>query len=224
MALVIFDCDGTIVDSQAIIVAAMAKAFEALGLKDPGREATLSIVGLSLKEAVRALLPDADEAFVAQLAEGYRQAYLSLKQDPALQDALYPGARETITLLGERRDLQLGIATGKSRRGVKTLLEREGFTGLFVTIQTADDAPSKPHPAMVRQAMAEAGAEPEETMMIGDTTYDIAMALAARARAIGVTWGYHAPDQLVAAGSHALVERFADLPGVIDGWSAGKRP
>jgi phosphoglycolate phosphatase len=216
MRLVIFDCDGTLVDSQAIIVAAMARTFEARGLADPGREATLSIVGLSLKEAMAALVPEADEATVTAMAEGYRQSYLALKQEPALKDALYPGARETVTALAGRPDVMLGIATGKSRRGVAALLQREAFEGLFVTIQTADDAPSKPHPAMVHQAMAEVGAGPDDTVMIGDTAYDMAMARAAGAGAIGVTWGYHPRQLLLDAGSHTLVDRFADLVPAID--------
>jgi phosphoglycolate phosphatase len=216
MRLVIFDCDGTLVDSQAIIVAAMNRAFEAQGFAPPTREATLSIVGLSLKEAMRALLPDASEAVVHDAGEAYRAAYVAFRRDGAHHDALYPGARDTVLSLAARSDVILGIATGKSRRGVDALLAREGFDGLFATIQTADDAPSKPHPAMVAQAMAEAGAGPQATAMIGDTAYDMAMARAAGARAIGVTWGYHAREALVSAGSHTLVDRFADLEAAID--------
>jgi phosphoglycolate phosphatase len=216
MRLVIFDCDGTLVDSQAIIVAAMNRAFEAKGFAPPSREATLSIVGLSLKEAMRALLPDATEAAVLDTGEAYRAAYVAFRRDGAHHDALYPGARETVLSLAARSNVILGIATGKSRRGVEALLMREEFTGLFATIQTADDAPSKPHPAMVRQAMAEAGAGPQATVMIGDTAYDMAMARAAGATAIGVTWGYHSRDMLVNAGSHTLVDRFADLEAAID--------
>jgi phosphoglycolate phosphatase len=216
MRLVIFDCDGTLVDSQAIIVAAMNRAFEAQGFAPPSREATLSIVGLSLKEAMRALLPDASEAEVLDTGDAYREAYVAFRRDGAHHDALYPGAREALAALTAREDVTLGIATGKSRRGVDALLNREGFHGMFATIQTADDAPSKPHPAMVRQAMSETGAAPDATVMIGDTAFDMAMARAAGATAIGVTWGYHHRDMLMNAGSHALVDRFADLEAVID--------
>jgi phosphoglycolate phosphatase len=216
MRLVIFDCDGTLVDSQAIIVAAMNRAFEAKGLAPPSRQATLSIVGLSLKEAMRALMPEASEAAVIDAGEAYRDAYVAFRRDGAHHDALYPGAREALAALAGRDGLVLGIATGKSRRGVDALLKRERFEGVFATIQTADDAPSKPHPAMVLQAMAETGAEPGATAMIGDTAYDMAMARAARAGAIGVTWGYHPRTMLVDAGSQALVDRFADLEAAID--------
>lgn len=222
MRLVIFDCDGTLVDSQAIIVAAMNRAFEAKGLAPPSREATLSIVGLSRREAMRALLPDATEAAVLDAGEAYREAYVGFRRDGAHHDALYPGARDALAALAGRDGLVLGIATGKSRRGVDALLKREGFEGVFATIQTADDAPSKPHPAMVLQAMAETGAEPGATAMIGDTAYDMAMARAARAGAIGVTWGYHPRTMLVDAGSHLLVDSFADLETAIDAL-AGER-
>jgi phosphoglycolate phosphatase len=124
---------------------------------------------------------------------------------------MFPGALEAIAGLAARPDTLLGIATGKSRRGVDRLLEREGLAGVFATIMTADDAPSKPHPAMIQQAMAETGAEANGTVMIGDTSFDILMARAASVRGIGVGWGYHDAEELTEAGAEAVAADFSEL-------------
>jgi phosphoglycolate phosphatase len=124
---------------------------------------------------------------------------------------MFPGASDAIGALSSRDDILLGIATGKSRRGVNGLLEREGLEGVFATIMTADDAPSKPHPAMIERAMDAVGAIPEDTVMIGDTTFDMLMARAASVTAIGVGWGYHEARELSEAGASAVVEDFASL-------------
>jgi len=225
MYLIIFDCDGTLVDSQHIIVAAMTRAFHANGLELPMRDQILSIVGLSLPLAVARLLPeDADPALVARVSEAYREAFFELRQDPCHQEPMFPGALETIRELSSRPNVVLGVATGKSRRGVKALFERFGIGEHFFTIQTADTHPSKPHPSMILQAMAEAGAEPHRTVMIGDTTYDIEMARAAGVGAIGVSWGYHPVVALEAAGAHLIVERCQDLVGALDGRLGATEP
>ncbi|MGE0210923.1 MAG: HAD-IA family hydrolase [Parvibaculaceae bacterium] len=212
----IFDCDGTLVDSQNIIAESMSAAFAAEGLAWPGREATLSIVGLSLAEAFARLVPHLSPEARGALADRYREAFFRLRQDPVHHEPAFDGALEAIAALGRREDLVLGIATGKSRRGVDAVLERFGLNGRFSTIQTADDAPSKPHPGMVLQAMAEAGAEPERTIVVGDTVFDVEMARAARARAIGVSWGYHRPEALTAAGADRIAFHFRDLAGHLD--------
>lgn len=214
MKLVVFDCDGTLVDSQHMIVAAMERAFAEHDLPGPARSDVLGVVGLSLGEAVRRLAPDARPSGVDGLAEAYKRAFAALRQDRAHREPLYPGIRETLEALARAPDVLLGVATGKSRRGLSAVLEREGLTGLFVTLQTADTHPSKPHPAMLRAAMAEAGAEPHRTLMVGDTTYDIGMAWDAGARAIGVGWGYHPVAELEAAGAHRIL---ADSLGLADG-------
>lgn len=206
MKLVVFDCDGTLVDSQHMIVAAMERAFAAIDLPPPGRAATLSVVGLSLEQAVRRLVPLARAAEVPLLAEAYKNAFGELRRDKTHDEPLYPGVRETLQSLASEPDVLLGVATGKSRRGLAAVLEREGFTDLFVTLQTADTNPSKPHPGMLLAAMAEAGAEPHRTLMVGDTTYDIGMARDAGARAIGVAWGYHPAAELEAAGAHRVLQ------------------
>ncbi len=217
MNLVIFDCDGTLVDSQHLIVAAMTRAFADHKLAPPGREDILSIVGLSLPIAVARLLPDSDPKIVASVSDAYRDAFGELRRDPSHNEPMFPGAMETIKTLAARSDVLLGVATGKSRRGVAALFERFAIAPHFVTIQTADTHPSKPHPSMILTAMAEAGAEAARTVMIGDTTYDIEMARAAGVGAIGVSWGYHPSVALEAAGAHVIVDHCKELIGAVDG-------
>lgn len=216
MKLFVFDCDGTIVDSQAAIVLSMDHAFRALGLLPPSRSATLAVVGLSLPEAFSVLAPDAEYDIRHQLSERYKSAFRELDRDPSECEILFPGAKEMIEQLAKEGDAVLGIATGKSRRGVDRLLQREGWQNHFVTIQTADDHPSKPHPAMLITAMSETGAEPHETIMIGDTTYDIGMARAANTGALGVTWGYHLGQELEVAGAHHLIDSYDAMPAAFD--------
>jgi len=217
MRLIIFDCDGTLVDSQHIIVAAMTQAFAAHGIELPMREAILSIVGLSLPLAVARLMPEGvEQQAVERVTDGYREAFAELRRGACHQEPMFPGALETVRELGQRRDVLLGVATGKSRRGVAALFERFGIDRHFVTIQTADTHPSKPHPSMILKAIAEVGGRPEDTVMIGDTTFDIEMARAAGVGAIGVAWGYHPVVALEAAGAHVIVERCQELAGAVD--------
>lgn len=211
MQLILFDCDGTLVDSQALIQAAMTGAFAELGLAPPERSRTLSVVGLSLPEAMARMLPEASPATHVAAAEAYKSAALALRQDAAYAEPFFPGARETIVALAERPDILLGLATGKSRRGVDRLIAHAGLEGVFTAIETADSAPSKPHPGMILQAMQTAGIEAAATTMIGDTTFDLDMARNAGVRAIGVAWGYHPVGALHASGPHHVVHSFAEL-------------
>lgn len=217
MKLIIFDCDGTLVDSQAGIVLSMKHAFESLGMTPPSREATLSVVGLSLPEAFARLAPEAEYVTRFELAERYKRAFVELNHDPDETDVLFPECHDLIAHLADREDVMLGIATGKSRRGVDRLLVREGWQDLFATIQTADDHPSKPHPSMIFTALQETDSNPDKTVMIGDTSYDVEMARAAQVGAIGVTWGYHTPQELELAGAHAIIDNCENLSNVIDG-------
>jgi phosphoglycolate phosphatase len=208
--LALFDCDGTLVDSQHNICAAMEACFAAAGLEAPARERTRSVVGLSLVEAMRAMLPDADAEMHDALAEGYKSAFHAMRARGAVDEPLFDG----VAALIERLDADgwlLGVATGKSDRGLALCLEGHGLAGRFVTLQTADRHPSKPHPSMIEAAMAEAGAAPETTVMIGDTSFDMAMALAAGATAIGVAWGYHDADELRRAGAQYVAGHPHDI-------------
>ncbi len=211
MKLVVFDCDGTLVDSQNIICAAMQRTFARSGRDWPGRTATLSIVGLSLPQAMARLVPDGNETLWNALGETYKHVFHELRQDPASREPLFDGAHAIVEELSGRDDLLLAIATGKSQRGVRAVLEREGWIDRFISIQTADDAPSKPHPAMVHQAMGDAGVAAADTIVVGDTSYDMAMARAAGAGAVGVSWGYHDVSLLEAGGSHVIIDTFHQL-------------
>jgi len=215
LKLVIFDCDGTLVDSQHMICSAMTQAYLAHQLPVPERETMLSIVGLSLTEAFTALGKGAAQFPVASLAEQYKLAFHALRESGANIEPLYPGAREAVEALSGRDDIVLGIATGKSQRGARLVLGHHGLLDRFITIQTADDAPSKPDPGMVVAAMRAAGATPEHTVVVGDTVFDIAMARAAGASAIGVSWGYHTRDSLLAAGA-PVIDAFATLEPALD--------
>ncbi len=211
MKLAVFDCDGTLVDSQANIVAAMADAFARAGLPAPDPHATRRVVGLSLVEAMSAMLPDAEPALQHRLAEDYRQAFHRMRAtDRLAAEPLYPGVAAGLAAL-QARGWALGVATGKSDRGLALCLAHHGLSAQFVTLQTADRHPSKPHPAMLHAAIAQAGASPEDTVMIGDTIFDIAMGEAAGARSIGVDWGYHEASELIAAGAERVVVSFDDL-------------
>ncbi len=201
--LAIFDCDGTLVDSQHNICAAMDACFAGVGLAPPTRDQTRSVVGLSLPEAMRALVPDRAPDFHDALAERYKQAFWELRVRGLDEEPLYDGIVALVDALAADGWL-LGVATGKSDRGLALCLAHHGLTSRFVTLQTADRHPSKPHPAMIEQAMADTGAAPETTWMIGDTSYDMAMARAAGATAIGVSWGYHPREALLGAGAHHI--------------------
>lgn len=213
--LAIFDCDGTLVDSQANIYRAMEMAYADAGLTPPPRAAIRGIVGLSLVEAVAVLAPDADAAFHATLAADYKAAFWKMRAAGDLDaEPLYDGLVKTLDVLAAD-GWTFGVATGKSDRGLALLLDHHGLTHRFVTLQTADRHPSKPHPSMLELAMAEGGATPATTVMIGDTSYDMEMARAAGVRAIGVTWGYHDEALLIEAGADTIVRSYADLPGAM---------
>lgn len=210
--LALFDCDGTLVDSQVNICRAMEECFAVSRLDPPPREAIRRIVGLSLVPAIAQLLPEAEARQHEAMAEDYKRAFLAMRASDALDpEPLFDGVAEAIETLDASGWL-LGVATGKSDRGLRHILEHHGLAHRFVTLQTADRHPSKPHPSMVETAMAEAGASPATTAMIGDTSFDMMMARAAGAHAIGVAWGYHTRHELLESGAHHVVEHAATLP------------
>jgi phosphoglycolate phosphatase len=203
--IVIFDCDGTLVDSQANIIAAMTDSFERNGLVPPDHHSIRRSVGLSLVETMRVLLPDAAHDLHLHLAEDYKQAFFRLRAAGALtHEPLYPGIRALIEDL-HRADVLLGVATGKSDRGLALCLAHHALTEFFATLQTADRHPSKPHPSMIQQCLADTGKTAEHCWMIGDTSYDMQMAANAGVKAIGVDWGYHDSADLRRAGAAHVV-------------------
>ncbi len=214
--LAVFDCDGTLSDGQAAVCSAMTAAFAEAELPAPDLHRVRRSVGLSLPYAVAQLAPDLPEKERARVVEAYKRAFFRSRQDGTLHEPLFEGISGLLAQL-HRKGWTLGVATGKSDRGLRGCLTLHGVFDLFVTLQTADRHPSKPHPSMIQTAMVEAGATPENTVMIGDTTYDMEMARAARCRAIGVAWGYHAAAELLAAGAEAVAETPAHLGDLLDG-------
>ncbi|MBA2933098.1 HAD-IA family hydrolase [Sphingomonas sp. CGMCC 1.13654] len=208
--LAIFDCDGTLVDSQANICVAMEECFGEAGLPAPDRAAVRRIVGLSLPQAMQVLAPGHDHDL---LAEAYKRAFHRMRAEGRVEEQLYEGIPEVLAAL-EAEGWLLGVATGKSDRGLRLVLEHHGLAHHFVTLQTADRHPSKPHPSMIEQCMADAGAQPATTVMIGDTSFDILMAHNAGVRAIGVAWGYHEADELLREGADAVASHPSDLPAL----------
>lgn len=209
--LLIFDVDGTLVDSQAMICAAMERAFRAHGLCAPLPAEIRGIIGLSLETAVARLCGAMPDAPIGLMVEAYKAAFFDLRASTGRHEPLFPGALDVLDALAGRGDVVLGLATGKSRRGVRAVLDLHGLHGRFATVQTADGNPSKPDPGMVLAAMAETGIGPDRTLVVGDTTFDIEMARAAGARALGVSWGYYPPPALLAAGAEALLDSYDDL-------------
>lgn len=205
--LAIFDCDGTLVDSGATIVATVAETFAIHGIDMPPEPHCRGVIGLSLVEAMAKLLPDANPDDHARLAETYKGCFFRARQDGRVNEPLFDGIIDLLDYF-EADGWLLAVATGKSDRGLRHCLERHGIHARFVSLQTADRHPSKPDPSMVVQAIADAGGHPQATLVIGDTAYDMGMARAADAAALGAGWGYHDDAELLAGGAQMV----ADLP------------
>ena len=211
--LILFDIDGTLLDSQHMIVSCLTCAFQAAGLPPPPRAAMLAHVGLSLPRFFAAL--GGPDAPVEAMARDYKSAWRALREAEDFVYPLFPGAQAFVGALARRADATLGVATGKSRSGVADLCARCGWEGYFATVQTADDAPSKPSPVMIEQALRQTGFAAKDCVMIGDTSFDMEMARAAGAQAVGVAWGYHGPESLRAAGAQVVAADFAALAGML---------
>jgi len=216
--LAIFDCDGTLVDGQANICMAMENAFEDAGLVAPTRLEIRRVVGLSLVESMRTLLPDAADLVHEDMAERYRASFLTLRNNGLVDEPLYDGMAALLSAMDESGWL-LGVATGKSDRGLIRCLDHHAIRGLFVTLQTADRHPSKPHPSMVYQALADAGVDAKDAVVIGDTVYDIHMGRAAGTRTVGVNWGYHHVDELREAGADFIAESMDELKQYLENFA-----
>ena len=212
--LAVFDCDGTLVDGQAHVCDTMDQAFAEAGLPLPDRNEVRRSMGLSLPVAIRRLAPEIDQDANAQLVAAYKEGFFARRQRGMIHEPLYDGMRE---LLVELRNAgwQLAVATGKSDRGLNACLEQHGLSDMFVSLQTSDRHPSKPHTAMLEAAIFEAGVSPRDAVMIGDTTFDIIMAKDADVRAIGVAWGYHAPSELSEAGAEAVANDTGHLGALL---------
>ena len=208
--LAIFDCDGTLVDSGATIYRAIAEAFEAHSIELPPASTCRRIIGLSLTEAMAALVPDADETAHLALAETYKSCFMRARLEGRVEEPLFEGILDLLDVL-EADGWLLAVATGKSDRGLRHCLTSHGIQARFVSLQTADRHPSKPAPHMALAAMAESGGSPESTIVIGDTSFDMAMGVAAGMTAIGAGWGYHDSAELLAAGARAVAEIPADV-------------
>ncbi len=212
--LALFDCDGTLVDGQAGVCNAMDAAFADAGLPLPDRHLVRRIVGLSLPQAIRSLAPDTSDVQQAEIDMAYRSHFRAARESGALVEPLYDGIAALVEALAAD-GWTLGVATGKSMRGLEHCLATHSLTRHFATLQTADQHPSKPHPAMVHAALAESGTQPEACVMIGDTAFDMAMASAAGVRALGVNWGYHTRQELFEAGAEAVATSPAHLKDLI---------
>ena len=216
MRLVIFDADGTLVDSQAIIHAAMVETFVAHGHDTPPIEATRSIIGLTLNQAIAKMLERPVDDHIEQMTQDYKQNYYELQKIPAMHACLNEGVREALNVLSAQRKTLLAIATGKSRRGLDNLIETHDLADIIVASRSADDCPSKPHPAMILECCERAGCAPSQSVMIGDSSYDMEMAISAGSLALGVSWGYQSVDTLNKTGAMAIVDAPIKMPDAID--------
>lgn len=212
MRLVLFDCDGTLVDSAGLIHETMRRTFAQFGKPEPKVADTKSIIGLTLDIAIARMQgkQHADQEDVDMTAY-YKSLFSVVRQDLNFKEPLFPGIRELIDEIGPRENLLIGAVTGKSRRGLNLVMETHGFDKYFVVGRTADDCPSKPHPAMVTECCDETGIRPEETLVIGDAIYDMQMAKAAGAKAVGVSWGYASVGELKEAGADAVIHHPSEI-------------
>jgi len=213
--LAVFDCDGTLVDGQADVCWAMERAFSRAGLAAPDNHAVRRIVGLSLPAAVRSLAPDLSDDQNRAVTEFYRSSFRARREEGLLDEPLYDGIAELLDDL-HAGGWSLAVATGKSDRGLAACLATHGISDLFVSLQTADRHPSKPHPAMLEAALLEAGAAHAQAVMIGDTTFDMMMARSIGVAAIGVGWGYHGTTELLTSGAARVVATAADLAAALN--------
>jgi len=212
--LAIFDCDGTLVDSGGTIHRALRSTFDIHGLECPPRAVTKKVIGLSLDEAFAVLVPEGDHA---ALSRTYKDAFFAMRSQGVVEEPLFEGIAGALDDF-RAAGWKLGVATGKSLRGLGHCLAAHDIADRFVTLQTADRHPSKPHPSMVLAAMAEAGSSAVATVFIGDTAWDMGAGRAAACGAIGAGWGYHDESELRDAGAHDVAQEPGELVMLAKRW------
>lgn len=214
MRLVVFDLDGTLIDSEALIVGAVRDSFRAVDEAVPADEAIRAISGITAKDAIAILAPTADAARVEVLLESYIAHYT--KRTAQAREPMFEGALAALDRLHALPETILAVATGKGYPGAVTLLEHHGIIRRFNSIETPTHNRGKPDPEMLQTAMSKAGVPASRTAMIGDTVHDMHMARGAGVRAIGVAWGYHDSGDLKEAGADVVIRDFAELDGCVD--------
>lgn len=217
-ALIVFDCDGTLSDGAHVIIEVMRRTFGDHELELPEPEAIRHTIGLSLIQCLHQLSGIVDEDQLVEMMATFKENSDELHQEKPASDVLYDGTVAALEALQGREDLVMGVATGKNLSGLKRMLANHSLDHFFDTLQTPDHNPSKPHPGMIERARFETGAWDDKTVMIGDTSYDMEMAVAAGAKAIGVSWGYHTQDVLREAGADVIIEHFDELGDVLTDW------
>lgn len=213
--LVIFDLDGTLIDTVALVVSSFSFAFEQLEMALPDEKSIRSISGLSLDVAIKRLAPGAKDHILEKLVAVYRGEYIK-KTGMSMREPLFAGAHKALDELNRRDDVLMAVATGKPMRGVNRVMQAHDLRVYFTSLQTPDHNISKPDPDMINTAMAVVGAQRGQTVMIGDTSHDMEMALNAKVKAIGVDWGYHEADALRTAGAGIVVSDFRQLLTAVD--------
>jgi len=207
---IIFDFDGTLVDSRKRIFAAADHAFSDHGPHRPGNDAVLRTIGLKPEDMMARLLPDASRAERDDIAARYRARSLDISRADVESEVPFPGAAALLNRM-LRDGIPAGIATGKSRTGLAASLDRLGWSNLFQATRTADDGPGKPDPEILQLVLADLGVDASQATYVGDTVFDMHMAAAAGVRAVGVAWGYHRPEELLEAGAAMVVESFDNM-------------
>jgi len=210
-----FDLDGTLIDSAATIVDGVLACWSACGFTDPDPEAIRRVIGLPWEESIVELIPGAGEAEFAAIRNYHDEVRRGVHARPLATISPFPGAHEVLDHL-EADGYLLGIVTSRSGHRLHELLDEQGLADRFQTFKTADLGPGKPNPYLLLEAMSDLGVDADRTVMIGDTTFDVLMAVNAGTAAIGVSWGVHEPHELDAAGAHRVIEEFHELPPILE--------
>ena len=215
MRLIVFDCDGTLVDSQQTIITATEEALGEFGFAAPSRRDILYAVGLPVDVAMRGHAPDATDDQIAGMLDVYRETYQQLVQQDDRGQVMFDGMHAQIKDLGGMDDTLMGIITMKSRRGLSRVVDAYEIRRYFQVLKSADDGPGKPAPDLMLDTMNETGMSAAQTVMVGDTSFDIMMAKAAGTMAIGVGWGYQTVEELQESGADAIAETPEDLRALL---------